>query len=129
EINIGICETFTAILRLAYSVDDAPILSQKLTRLIAPTAEYITELYLTKSENDLPTNPILASLLSGADIIKSSLLTSSAALWKHQTHATLLFSETLVRVAMLLNRPWTHLEQQLFKATPLLARLYSTSDV
>jgi len=129
EINIGICEAFTSILRLAYSVDDSPRLSQKLTKLIAPTAEYITELYLTKSENDLPTNPILASLLSGADLIKSSLLTSSVALWKHQTHSTLVFSEVLVRVAMLLNKPWTHLEQQLFKATPLLARLYATSDL
>jgi nuclear pore complex protein Nup188 len=129
EINIDICEAFTTVLRLAYSVDDAPKLSQKLTKLVAPTAEYITELYLTKSENDLPTNPILASLLSGADLIKSSLLTSSVALWKHQTHSTLLFSEVLVRVAILVNKPWTHLEQQLFKATPLLARLYATSDV
>lgn len=129
EINIGICETFTNILRLAYSVDDSPNLSQKLTKRIAPIADFITELYLTKSENDLPTNPILASLLSGADLIKSSLLTSSAALWKHQTQATLTFSAMLVRVAMLLNKPWTHLEQQLFKATPLLARLYATSDV
>ncbi|KAF2251158.1 hypothetical protein BU26DRAFT_539615 [Trematosphaeria pertusa] len=128
EINLGICEAFTTILRLAYSVDDAPKLSMKLTRLIAPTAEYITELYLTKSENDLPTNPILASLLTGADLTRNSLLTSSAALWKQQTHTTLLFSDILVRVAILLNKPWTHLEQQLFKATPLLARLYATSD-
>jgi nuclear pore complex protein Nup188 len=129
EINIGICEAFNSILHLAYSVDDAPQLSEKLTRLIAPTAAYITELYLTKSENDLPTNPILASLLSGADIIKSSLLTSSAALWKRQTQATLELSAVLVRVAMLIGKPWTHLEQQLFKATPLLARLYATSDL
>ncbi|KAF2643867.1 hypothetical protein P280DRAFT_445090 [Massarina eburnea CBS 473.64] len=129
EINIGICEAFTTILRLAYSVDDAPELSEKLTRLIAPCADYITDLYLTKTENDLPTNPILASLLSGADIIKSSLLTSSAALWKHQTRSTLELSNVLVRVAILLGKPWTHLEQQLFKATPLLARLYATSDV
>ncbi|CAI6332725.1 unnamed protein product [Periconia digitata] len=129
EINIGICEAFTNILRLAYSVDDTPKLSDKLTKLIAPVAEYITELYLTKSENDLPTNPILSSLLSGADIIKSSLLTSSAALWKHQTRSTLELSNVLVRVAMLSGKPWTHLEQQLFKATPLLTRLYATSDV
>ncbi|PVH93740.1 hypothetical protein DM02DRAFT_695219 [Periconia macrospinosa] len=129
EINIGICEAFTKILRLAYSVDDAPKLSDKLTRPIAPVAEYITELYLTKSENDLPTNPILSSLLSGADIIKGSLLTSSAAPWKHQTRSTLELSDVLVRVAMLLGLPWTHLEQQLFKSTPLLARLYATSEV
>lgn len=128
EINIAICDVFTKILKLAHGVDDAPQLSAKLTKLIAPIAEYITQLYLTKSENNLPTNPILASLVIGAGSDGSTLLTSSAALWRQQTQATLLFASTLVRVALLLNRPWTHLEQQLFKATPLLARLYATSD-
>lgn len=128
EINIAICDVFTKILRLAHGVDDAPQLSAKLTKLIAPIAEYITQLYLTKSESSLPTNPILASLVIGAGSDGSTLLTSSAALWKQQTQATLLLASTLVRVALLLNRPWTHLEQQLFRATPLLARLYATSD-
>ncbi|KAJ4351701.1 uncharacterized protein N0V89_007044 [Didymosphaeria variabile] len=129
HINIGICEAFSYILKIAYSVDDAPELGRKLTNIIAPTASYITELYLTKSRNDLPTNPILSSLLSGTDLLKNTTLTSGAALSKRQTQSTLLFSEILVRVAILLERPWTHLEQQLFKATPLLARLYVTSEV
>ena len=128
EVNIAICEVFTTILKFAYGVDDAPKLSAKLTRSIAPIAEYITQLYLTKSENELPTNPILASLVIGAGPEEATLLTSSAALWRQQTHATLAFADVLVRVAMLLHKPWTHLEQQLFKATPLLARLYATSD-
>ena len=128
EINIAICDVFTKILKLAHGVDDAPQLSAKLTKLVAPIADYITQLYLTKSESNLPTNPILASLVIGAGSDGSTLLTSSAALWKQQTQATLVFASTLVRVALLLDRPWTHLEQQLFKATPLLARLYATSD-
>ncbi|KAG9204327.1 hypothetical protein G6514_001401 [Epicoccum nigrum] len=128
EINIAICDVFTKILRLAYGVDDAPQLSAKLTRLIAPIAEYITQLYLTKSESKLPTNPILASLVIGAGSDGATLLTSSSSLWKQQTESTLLLASTLVRVALLLGSPWTHLEQQLFKATPLLARLYATSD-
>lgn len=128
EINIAICDVFTKILKLAYGVDDAPQLSAKLTKLVAPIAEYITQLYLTKSESNLPTNPILASLVIGAGSDDAILLTSSAALWKQQTESTLLLASTLVRVALLLSSPWTHLEQQLFKATPLLARLYATSD-
>lgn len=128
EINIAICDVFAKILKLSYGVDDAPQLSAKLTKLVAPIAEYITQLYLTKSESNLPTNPILASLVIGAAFDGSTLLTSSAALWKQQTESTLLLASTLVRVALLLGSPWTHLEQQLFKATPLLARLYATSD-
>lgn len=129
HINIGICEAFSSILKTAYSVDDTPSLGEKLSNIIAPIASYITELYLTKSKNDLPTNPILSSLLSGTDLLKNTTLTSGAALSKRQTQSTLEFSETLVRVAILLERPPTHLEQQLFKATPLLARLYVTSEV
>jgi nuclear pore complex protein Nup188 len=128
EINIAICEVFTTILKLAYGVDDAPILSSKLTKIVAPIAEYIVQLYLTKSKDDLPTNPILTSLIIGAGSNDVTLLTSSAALWKRQTQSTLALSDILVRVALLLSKPWTHLEQQLFKATPLLARLYATSD-
>ncbi|KAJ8109033.1 hypothetical protein OPT61_g7752 [Boeremia exigua] len=128
EINIAICDVFTKILKLAYGADDSPQLSVKLTKLVAPIAEYITQLYLAKSENNLPTNPILASLVIGAGSDGSTLLTSSAALWKQQTESTLLLASTLARVALLLDSPWTHLEQQLFKATPLLARLYATSD-
>ncbi|KAF2126902.1 hypothetical protein P153DRAFT_345606 [Dothidotthia symphoricarpi CBS 119687] len=128
EINIAICKAFTTILKLAYGVDDAPTLAAKVTKLIAPIAEYIVQLYLTESDNGLPPNPILASLVIGASPGDTTMLTSSGALWKQQTQATLEFADILVRVAMLLNKPWTHLEQQLFKATPLLARLYATSD-
>ncbi|KAL5450281.1 hypothetical protein PMIN07_001280 [Paraphaeosphaeria minitans] len=129
HINIEICEAFSYILKMAYSVDDVPNLGDKLTNIIAPTASYITELYLARSRKDLPTNPILSSLLSVTDLLKNTTLMSGAALSKRQTQSTLEFSETLVRVAILLERPWTHLEQQLFKATPLLARLYVTNEV
>ncbi|KAF1965980.1 hypothetical protein BU23DRAFT_518815 [Bimuria novae-zelandiae CBS 107.79] len=128
RINTGICEAFSSILEVAYEVDDAPDLNGKLSNTIAPIANYITDLYLTTSKNDLPTNPILASLLSGTDLSKNTTLTSWVALSKRQTQATLTFSELLVRIAMLLDKPWTHLEQQLFKATPLLARLYVTRE-
>lgn len=128
EINIGICEAFNAVLTYAYGADDTPALSSKLTGLVAPIAEFLTELYISPSGSDLPTNPLLTSLLSGADISKSSFLTHSATLWRRQTQSALTFSNTLVRVAILLNKPWTHLEQQLFKSTPLLARLYATND-
>ncbi|CBX98845.1 similar to nucleoporin (Nup184) [Plenodomus lingam JN3] len=128
EINIAICEIFTTILKFAYGVDDAPQLSVKLTKSIAPIAEYLTQLYTTPSNSDVLTNPILSALVIGVSTDDMTLLTSSSALWTRQTRTTLIFSDILVRISILLNKPWTHLEQQLFKATPLLARLYATSD-
>jgi nuclear pore complex protein Nup188 len=128
EINIAICDVFTMILQLAYGTDDAPKLDNKLLKLIAPIAEYISQLYLAKSENGMPPNPILASLVIGVGPEDNTLLTSSGTLWRRQTQASLKLADALVRIAMLLHKPWTHLEQQLFKATPLLARLYGSSD-
>ncbi|EDU43101.1 conserved hypothetical protein [Pyrenophora tritici-repentis Pt-1C-BFP] len=128
EINIAICEVFRTILDLAYSVDDSPQLSAKLTKPIAPIAEYITQLYLTRSDAERPANPLMTSLLIGVSPSDTTLLTTSTALWNQQTQTTLAFADVLVRIAILHNKPWTHLEQQLFKATPLLARLYATSD-
>ncbi|KAI0622310.1 nucleoporin [Pyrenophora tritici-repentis] len=128
EINIAICEVFRTILDLAYSVDDSPQLSAKLTKPIAPIAEYITQLYLTRSDAERPANPLMTSLLIGVSPSDTTLLTTPTALWNQQTQTTLAFADVLVRIAILHNKPWTHLEQQLFKATPLLARLYATSD-
>jgi nuclear pore complex protein Nup188 len=128
EINTAICDVFTTILQLAYGVDDAPNLAAKLAKPIAPIAEYITQLYLAKSENEMPPNPILSSLVIGVGPDDTTLLTTSGKLWRQQTQATLQLADVLVRVAILLNKPWTHLEQQLFKATPLLARLYASRD-
>jgi nuclear pore complex protein Nup188 len=128
EITTRICTSFTTILEYAYGIDDVPTLSAKLTGLVGPLAEYITDHFLAVSQSNMRTNPIVATLLSGADVEKNSFLAATAVLWKRQTHASLAFSNTLVRVAALLNKPWTHIEQQLFKATPLLARLYATHD-
>lgn len=127
-INTGLMEGFTTIFSYAYGVDDSPKVSEKLSGLLAPIAEYLADLFMSNTENDLPTNPILASLLSATDLQELSILTSSMDLWSRQTRAALRFSNTIIQVAIMLNRPWTHLEQQLFKATPLLARLYATSD-
>jgi nuclear pore complex protein Nup188 len=127
-INTGLMEGFATIFDYAYGVDDSPKVSEKLSGLLAPIAEYLADLFMSKTGNDLPTNPILASLLSATDLQELSILTSSMDLWSRQTRAALRFSNTIIQVAIMLNRPWTHLEQQLFKATPLLARLYATSD-
>ncbi|KAF2005779.1 hypothetical protein P154DRAFT_616189 [Amniculicola lignicola CBS 123094] len=128
EINEGICGTFNSILEFAYGVDDSPKLSSKITGLVAPIADYLVELYLSTSKSNMPTNPLMAALASGTNLDKSSLLPTSAALGKQRTHTTLVLCNLLVRIAVLLDKPWTHLEQQLFKATPLLARLYAAND-
>ncbi|KAF2014773.1 hypothetical protein BU24DRAFT_392931 [Aaosphaeria arxii CBS 175.79] len=128
EINTGISDVFTRILKYAYGTDDSVALSTKLTGLLSPVAEYITELYLSQSANDLPTNPILTSFFQDLDGDKTALSLSLAELSKEQTCSALRLSDTLVRIALYLQRPWTYLEHQLFKAAPLLARLYATSD-
>lgn len=128
EIHTRLPGIFNSILKYAYGFDDTTKLSFKLTGLLAPIAEYLVDLFLSTSANDLPTNPILNAFVSGTTIPDPTILTITVQLWSQQTQAALSFSNTLIRVGMLLDRPCSHLEQQLFKATPLLARLYAIDE-
>ncbi|OCL09247.1 hypothetical protein AOQ84DRAFT_317288, partial [Glonium stellatum] len=128
EINIRLSGIFNRILKYAYGFDDTTKLSSKLTGLLAPIAEYLADLFLSNSTNDLPTNPILNGFISGTTQPDTTILTTAVQLWSQQTRAILSFSNTLIRVGMLLERPCSHLERQLFKATPLLTRLYAIDE-
>ncbi|OCK76167.1 hypothetical protein K432DRAFT_428911 [Lepidopterella palustris CBS 459.81] len=128
EINTRLAGTFDTILRYAYGFDDTSSLPSKLTSLLGPVAEYLADLFLSTSTNDLPTNPILNSFVSAADEPLRPIPTSANELLFRQTRTALSFSNTLIRVGMLQDRPCSHLEQQLFKAAPLLARLYAMNE-
>jgi nuclear pore complex protein Nup188 len=127
-INILLSGAFNTILRYAYGFDDSEQLSQKLFGALGPIAEYLVDLFLSTSENDLPTSPIISVLISTSDIQSTTILTRTDELWSRQTRSALQFSNTLIRVGMLLGRTSSHLEHQLFKAAPLLARLYAIDE-
>ncbi|KAF2816899.1 uncharacterized protein BDZ99DRAFT_492828 [Mytilinidion resinicola] len=143
-INILLSNVFETILEYVYGFDNDDKLSeveeekpplndkkflQKLVVVLEPIAEYLVDLFLSTSENDLPTNPIISVFIATSDIQPTSILTKANKTWSRQTRSALQFSNTLIRIGMQLGRTGTHFEHQLFKAAPLLARLYAIDEV
>lgn len=110
--------------------DGSPAKRQKITRImdpLLPSASHIVETFLSTSSGPLRFQPLLRSYFDG-------LATPDSTVFLHSTHlrishitSLLSFSTTLLRVSNLLNRPSSQLEKHLFKASPLIARLYAAN--
>jgi nuclear pore complex protein Nup188 len=128
EIGYSINTIFSTILRETMGVDDSPDLNEKITGVIGPSAEYLADVFLSSSDSDLPIRPLLQTLWDGVKTPDSSLFITTLKTWTLQVRSVLQFSTLLMQVGMYIKRPNSFLETQLFKAVPLLARLYAAQD-
>ncbi|MCJ1351437.1 MAG: hypothetical protein MMC33_001421 [Icmadophila ericetorum] len=128
EINTRVCLTLDKVLRYSFEVDDNPNLSKKLTASLAPAAENLVEVFLSRSAGDLPVQPLLHLFLEGLATPQDELSTELLESWRAQTKAVLNFSCTLVRLARYLNRPPGRLEELLFDSAPTLVKLYAVQE-
>ena len=128
ELNFRLCTTFRKILDYSFEVDDNPSLSQKLTRALSPSAEYLNEVLLSKSNNDVIVLPLLHVLNEGAVTSSTSLPSRGSRYKVLQVVAVLDLISTLVRVNRLLNGPWSHLEDQMLKAASMLCKVYTSHE-
>lgn len=126
-LNTNIARVFETLIRYTYGVDDSPGLHKKLIGVLAPAAEYLLDVFLSASANDLPTQPIISILIAGTSNAWSTIFAASAQALSAQTRAALSFATTLLRVSLLLDRPSSHMEAQLFKVAPVLARLFASN--
>ncbi|KAF2452972.1 nucleoporin subcomplex protein binding to Pom34-domain-containing protein [Lineolata rhizophorae] len=127
-INISIIETFNSILDATFKYGDSTDISQKITSVLAPTAEYLINVFISSSRDDIPTHPILDILCSGMTISNSTLFPDINEMWTRQTTVMVDFSSKVLRIGMMLERPKSHLEAQLFKSAPLLARIFASGE-
>ncbi|MCJ1281430.1 hypothetical protein MMC26_000749, partial [Xylographa opegraphella] len=126
EINTRICSLFDKTLTFCFSIDDNLDISQKLTSCLAPSADYLLNVFLSKNANDQPFKPLLNILLEALsnsnNIMVANRFYREQAL---QTEAAVRFITTLIRVNRYLDTPSSMIEGQILKATPVLARLYA----
>ncbi|KUJ15390.1 nucleoporin-like protein [Mollisia scopiformis] len=104
---------------------------QKVTRImdpLLPSASHIVETFLSSSSGALRFQPLLRSYFDGLATPDSTVFVHSTNLRISHITTLLSFSTTLLRVSKLLNRPSSQLEKHLFKASPLIARLYAAND-
>ena len=128
EINSCLCTIFHKILGYCFDTNDNPEISQKLTRPLAPAAEYIISVFLSKSNADVTVLPLLHTFGEGIATPSTTLPTRGLQYWTSQVREALKLTSTLIRVNRLLLQSPSHLEHQMFKSASILAKVYTAHE-
>ena len=128
EINTWVCLIFNKILAYCFHIDGQSTSSQNLAGTLAPAADYLLNAFLSTSHGNLTLNPLLQILIEGAATPDNSLSIRGLQLWTSQVKVAIQFATSLIRVNGFLKRPRSHLQQELFKASPVLAKVYAAHE-
>jgi nuclear pore complex protein Nup188 len=123
-----ITKSFDKILHYAYGIEAISEGTSKLMSPLVPAASHIVDSFLSTSSGTLRFQPFLHAFYEGLETPGLTTFLNGLKLWTTQVRVVLSFSETVLRVGILLERPFSQLENQLFKASPLIARLYAVND-
>ncbi|KAL3467967.1 nucleoporin subcomplex protein binding to Pom34-domain-containing protein [Aspergillus heterothallicus] len=129
EINTAIAKTLERILYYTFGTNDTEIdrLDSKLTGIFSSSAAYILDALRPQSVADLPFNPILRLIIDGLKT-PPTLLFRFLTLVEKQVVSALELSSRLLQAAQISKQPPSLLEDQLWKATPVLVKLYALHD-
>ncbi|KAJ5682477.1 hypothetical protein N7462_005642 [Penicillium macrosclerotiorum] len=127
QINRILANSFDRILYYAYGVNDTVKLEAKISGVFSESAVYLLDMLRPKSTADLPFNPILRLVSDGLQT-PPTLHLRYLSLVEKQVTSTLDLCIKLVQAARLAEQPASLLEEQLFKATPVLVKLYALHD-
>lgn len=128
EINSRLCSIFQRILNYCFDTNDNTEISQKLTSPLAPAAEYIISVFLSKSNADVTVLPLLHTFGEGIATPNTTLPTRGLQYWTSQVREALKLTSTLIRLNRLLLQPPSHLEDQMFKSASILAKVYTAHE-
>ena len=124
EINTLLCSIFQKILQYNFDVNDNPDPAKKLVCVLNSSAEYIVDVFLSRSSNDVTVLPFLHILGEGIATPTTTLPTRGLQYWTSQVRAVLSLTCVLVQVNRFLHLPPSHLENQMFNAASILAKVY-----
>jgi nuclear pore complex protein Nup188 len=128
EINHTICSAFVKILSICYDIDDQVESSRKIAGPLITAADYLINAFRLASNNSFKIHALLQILLEGMDCADSSLSIRGMQYLTSQTVSALNLITTLIRVNKLLGHAPQRLEEHIFKASPILAKLYATHE-
>jgi nuclear pore complex protein Nup188 len=126
-VSAGLAKVFDNILYYVYGINDSTKLESKITGVFSDSAAYILDMLRPRSATDLPFNAILRLITDGLQT-PPTLHLRYLDLVVDQVSSTLRLSDKLVQSARLAEKPASLLEEQLFKATPVLTKLYALND-
>ncbi|KAJ5904302.1 hypothetical protein N7504_006685 [Penicillium tannophilum] len=127
QVNATLASTFDRILYYAYGINDNAKLESKITGVFSSSATYILDMLRPRSTADLPFNPLLRLVSEGLQT-PSTLHFRHLAMVESQVTSILGLCVKLVQASRLAEMPGSLLEEQLFKASPVLVKLYASHD-
>jgi nuclear pore complex protein Nup188 len=139
RLSKTIAKTFDRILHYTYGLDTSLPISNasesttklsetKLMGALESAALHIADSFLSTSSGSLRFQPFLHAFYDGFNTPDSTFFFNESRLCTEQVTAILSFAKTILRTGILLERPPSQLQSQLFKISPLLARLYVVDD-
>ena len=128
EINQRLCSAFEKILTYCYGVNDNPDISLKLTSPLATAAKHTFDAFLSTSNNDFIVKPLLEIFCTTIGTRTTTLPTIKEKYQVKQTAAALDLVSTLLRINTALHQPRSYMEGELFKATPILTKIYAVQE-
>ncbi|KAJ5091537.1 hypothetical protein NUU61_006407 [Penicillium alfredii] len=127
KMNAMLANSFERVLYYAYGINDTAKQDSKVTGVFSASAAYILDLLRPRSTADLPFNPILRLISDGLQT-PPTLHFRYLNLVENQVNSTLRLCIKLVQSAQLTEQSGSLLEEQLFKAAPVLIKLYALHD-
>ena len=124
EVYLRIPNLIDKVLLYCYGVDDSLDPSQKPAGVLSPLADYLLDVFLSASSNELAIQPLLRILADGIATPEPTVAIKATEMWALQVTTSLKLCASLIQLGLLLQRPCSSLEQQLFKTMPILVRLY-----
>lgn len=127
-INTTIATSLEKILYYTHGIDDVSKIESKITGIFSTSASYILDSLRPATDDELTFNPVLRIILDGLETGTSHTYFHKNFLFTKQVQSALSLSVKLLEVGKLLESPLAVLEKRLFKAAPVLVRLYVLHD-
>jgi nuclear pore complex protein Nup188 len=128
QIDSVLAGNFEKILYYAYGIDETEPPESKITGIFSASASYILDVLRPSSKDELPFNPVLRIIIDGLQTPRSTVYLRQLIFVERQLKSTLKLAIKLIEAAQLVGSSVSLLEDQLFKAAPVLVKLYCLHD-
>jgi nuclear pore complex protein Nup188 len=128
QVNGVLAENFERIIYYTHGIDETENAQSKISAIFEESAEYILDVLRPQSKDELPLNPVLRIILDGLQTPTTTVYLRQLLGYERQLITTLKLAIRLIQAAQLAGSARSLLEDQLFKASPILVKLYSAHD-
>lgn len=125
EVNARLSAVFHRVLTCCFGIEEQPDQNQKLSAPLAPSGEYLVDVFLSPSGSEAASVHLSSKIQEGGEE-RPGLGPPPATYLVQQTICTLRFTSTLLRLSTMLVYPRSRLQEQILGAVLMLTRTYTS---